>query len=73
MHLISRTFYAFDAGAMIIAFILYSWPSLHFGKCVNDLGKEREQAPAHAGSRVVPVTDVEMPGAAKPEDSPPSQ
>lgn len=34
------TFYAFDSSAMVVAFIIYSWPDWHFGRCFNLLQKE---------------------------------
>jgi hypothetical protein len=34
------TFYVFDSSAMVIAFIVYSWPDWHFGRCFNELQKD---------------------------------
>ena len=34
------TFYVFDSSAMVIAFIVYSWPDWHFGRCFNLLQKD---------------------------------
>ena len=31
----------FDAGTMALAFLIYSLPPLHFGKCLNELAAER--------------------------------
>ena len=34
------TFYVFDTAAMVVAFLIYSWPDWHFGRCFNLLQTE---------------------------------